>query len=49
MCIRDSQYIVDRIGGFQDAGIAEIMFGGIPSGDVEMLQRLETEIVSAFR
>ncbi len=43
------QYIVDRIGGFQDAGIAEIMFGGVPSGDVELLKRLEEEIVSAFR
>ncbi len=41
-----AQYIVDRIGEFQDAGIAEIMFGGIASGDVDRLQMFEEEIVS---
>jgi len=25
------------------------MFGGVPSGDVEMLKRFEEQIVSAFR
>ncbi|MBD3648741.1 MAG: LLM class flavin-dependent oxidoreductase [Pseudomonadales bacterium] len=44
-----SQYIIDRIGEFQDAGVSEIMFGGIPSGDVERLQQFETEIVKTFR
>ncbi len=43
------QYIIDRIGEFQDAGIAEIMFGGINSGDTERLDQFEKEIVSAFR
>jgi alkanesulfonate monooxygenase SsuD/methylene tetrahydromethanopterin reductase-like flavin-dependent oxidoreductase (luciferase family) len=43
------QYIVDRIGEFKDAGIDEIMFGGINSGDVKRLKIYETEIVSAFR
>ena len=43
------QYIVDRIGEFQAAGIAEIMFGGVPSGDVERLQQFEQEIVAAFK
>lgn len=43
------QYIVDRIGEFADAGIAEIMFGGIRSGDVERLQQFEQEVLSAFR
>lgn len=43
------QYIVDRIGEFRDAGIAEIMFGGLASGDVERLQQFESEIVSAFK
>ena len=43
------QYIIDRIGEFDDAGIAEIMFGAIPSGNVELLQRFEDEILSAFR
>jgi len=43
------QYVIDRLGEFRDAGVAEIMFGGIPSGDVAMLQRLETEVVAALR
>ena len=43
------QYIVDRIGEFKDAGIAEIIFGGIPSGDLDRLQQFESEIVSACR
>ena len=43
------QYIIDRIGEFDDAGIAEIMFGAIPSGNAELLKRLEEEILSAFR
>jgi hypothetical protein len=43
------QYIIDRIGEFQDVGIAEIMFGGINSGDVERLNMFEQEVVSAFR
>jgi len=43
------QYVVDRIGEFADAGIAEIMFGGIRSGDVERLQNFEQEVLSAFR
>lgn len=43
------QYIIDRIGEFRDAGVAEIMFGGIGSGDVERLEMYEKEIVSAFR
>ena len=43
------QYIIDRIGEFDDAGIAEIMFGAIPSGNVELLQRFEEEVLSAFR
>ena len=42
------QYIIDRIGEFQDAGIAEVMFGGIPSGNVALLQQFEEEIISAF-
>ena len=44
-----AQYVVDRIGEFRDAGIAEIMFGGIPSGDVERLQQFEVEILKPFR
>ncbi len=43
------QYIIDRIGEFADAGIKEVMFGAIPSGDVERLKEFEEEILSAFR
>lgn len=43
------QYVIDRIGEFEDAGIAEIMFGALPSGNVELLQRFEEEILSAFK
>jgi len=43
------QYIIDRIGEFSEAGVAEVMFGGIPSGDTALLQAFEQEIVSAFR
>lgn len=41
-------YIIDRIGQFVDAGVDEIMFGGIPTGDVEAFQRIEEDIVAAF-
>ena len=41
-------YIIDRIGQFLDAGVEEIMFGAIPTGDIETLERVEDEIVAAF-
>jgi hypothetical protein len=41
-------YIIDRIGQFAEAGVDEIMFGGISTGDVEAFQRVEEEIVAAF-
>jgi len=44
-----ASYIIDRIGEFQEAGIEEIMFGGIPSGDVERLEQFEKEIVTPQR
>ena len=40
--------IIDRIGKFVEAGVDEIMFGNIPTGDVEAFQRVEEEIVAAF-
>ena len=40
-------YIIDRIGEFDDAGVAEIMLAPRPS-DVESLQRLDEEVVAAF-
>ena len=40
--------IVDRIGAFEREGVAEIMFGAVPTGNVEMFERVEEEIVSAF-
>ena len=41
-------HVIDRIGQFVDAGVDEIMFGNIPTGDVESFQRVEEEIVAAF-
>jgi alkanesulfonate monooxygenase SsuD/methylene tetrahydromethanopterin reductase-like flavin-dependent oxidoreductase (luciferase family) len=41
-------YVIDRIGEFADEGVEEIMFGAIPTGDVEALQRVEEEIVASF-
>jgi hypothetical protein len=40
--------IIDRIGKFVEAGVDEIMFCNIPTGDVEAFQRVEEEIVAAF-
>ena len=41
-------YVIERIGQFVDAGVDEIMFGAIPTGDVEAIQRVEEEIVAVF-
>jgi hypothetical protein len=41
-------YVIDRIGEFAAAGVEEIMFGAIPTGDVEAFQRVEEEVVAAF-
>jgi alkanesulfonate monooxygenase SsuD/methylene tetrahydromethanopterin reductase-like flavin-dependent oxidoreductase (luciferase family) len=41
-------YVIDRIGEFADAGVEEIMFGAIPTGDVEAFRRVEQEIVAVF-
>ena len=41
-------HVIDRIGQFVDAGVDEIMFGAIPTGDVEAFQRVEEEVVAAF-
>lgn len=43
------QYVIDRIGEFANAGIAEIIFGGIPSGDLDRLHQFEEEIVSVYQ
>ena len=40
--------VIDRIGEFEQEGVAEIMFGAVRTGDVEMYQRIEEDIVSAF-
>ncbi len=42
------QQVVDRIGVLIDEGVDEIMFGNIPTGNVEEIQRIEQEIVAAF-
>jgi alkanesulfonate monooxygenase SsuD/methylene tetrahydromethanopterin reductase-like flavin-dependent oxidoreductase (luciferase family) len=41
-------YVIDRIGEFADAGVDEIMFGAIPTGNVELLQSVDEDIVAAF-
>ena len=42
-------FVIDRIGEFEKEGVSEIMFGAIQTGDVEAFQRVEEEIVSAFK
>ncbi len=42
-----AEYIIDRVGEFVEAGVAEIMFAPRPT-DVESLRRLDEEIVAAF-
>ena len=41
-------YLIDRIGEFEEAGVDEIMFGFIRTGDLEKYQQVEEEIVAAF-
>ena len=43
------QYVVDRIGEFEEAGVAEVIFGALRSGDVPRLKQFEEEVVSDFR
>ena len=43
-----AQYVIDRIGEFKEAGVEEIMFGYLPTGNTHVLERFETEILSAF-
>ncbi len=40
--------IIDRIGEFEKAGVAEIMFGAVPTGNAERFHQVEEEIVAAF-
>ena len=42
------QQVVDGIGVLIDEGVDEIMFGNIPTGNVEEIQRIEQEVVAAF-
>ena len=41
--------VIDRIGEFERAGVSEIMFGGVQTGDIAAYERIEKEIISAFR
>ncbi len=43
-----AEYIIQRIGEFAEAGVDEIMLAPRPS-DAESLQRLDEEVVSAFK
>ncbi|NKB97335.1 MAG: LLM class flavin-dependent oxidoreductase [Pseudomonadales bacterium] len=42
------QYVIDRIGEFKEAGVAEIMFGGVTDGGLERIQLLQEEIISQY-
>jgi alkanesulfonate monooxygenase SsuD/methylene tetrahydromethanopterin reductase-like flavin-dependent oxidoreductase (luciferase family) len=42
-------YVIQRISEFVDAGVDEIMFGGLPTGDVQQYQRFNEEILSVFQ
>ncbi len=42
-------YVIERIGQFANEGVGEIMFGALRTGDVEAYQRVEEQIVAAFR
>jgi alkanesulfonate monooxygenase SsuD/methylene tetrahydromethanopterin reductase-like flavin-dependent oxidoreductase (luciferase family) len=43
------EYVIERIGEFIDAGVSEIMFGGIATGDIETLQMIDEDILRHFR
>ena len=42
------QYVIDRIGEFKDAGVDEVMFGYLPTGNSDVLELFEKEIIRAF-
>ena len=42
------QYCIDRIGEFKQAGVDEIMFGGMITEKIEQYQRFDDEVLSAF-
>ena len=42
------EYVIERIGEFIDAGVDEIMFGGLVTAEVEQYLRFEEEILAAF-
>ncbi len=41
-------YVIQRIGEFMDAGVDEIMFGGLITAEVEQYQRFNEEVLAAF-
>jgi alkanesulfonate monooxygenase SsuD/methylene tetrahydromethanopterin reductase-like flavin-dependent oxidoreductase (luciferase family) len=41
-------YIIQRIGEFMDAGVDEIMFGGLITAEVEQFKRFNEEVLAAF-
>jgi F420-dependent oxidoreductase-like protein len=43
-----ASFIIDRIQQYMDAGVEEIMFGGVPSKP-ELFERINEEILSAFK
>ena len=41
-------YVIDRIGEIIEAGVDEIMFGGLPTDNADEFERFESEVISAF-
>lgn len=41
-------YVIQRIGEFMDAGVDEIMFGGLITAEVEQFKRFNEEVLAAF-
>jgi alkanesulfonate monooxygenase SsuD/methylene tetrahydromethanopterin reductase-like flavin-dependent oxidoreductase (luciferase family) len=41
-------YVTERIGEFIDAGVDEIMFGGLVTAEIEQYLRFEADILAAF-
>ncbi len=44
-----TQYVIDRIGEFKEAGIAEIMLGGATTGGLKHITHFAEEIIPHFR
>lgn len=41
-------YVIERMGEFIDAGVDEIMFGGLVTAEIDQYLRFDEEILAAF-